>query len=127
MMKTNLNTEQVLIDLRQMQPGVRINWSEFAWNHGINAKNGGQIVKDFAKNHIDTFALDGQPETPRNSKKTNYLAMKFLYPQCQLSVKLSWSNKCLFQMEKSWVNHVLPFHSHEHDYLHQVKLKHINL
>ena len=49
MMKTNWNTEQVLVDLRQMQPGVRINWSEFARNHGINAKNGGQIVRDFVK------------------------------------------------------------------------------
>ena len=41
----NWDTEQVLTDLNQVTPGTRINWSEFAQNHGINAKSGGQIVK----------------------------------------------------------------------------------
>ena len=64
----------MLTDLRQVTPGTRINWSEFARNQGINAKNGGQVVKEFAKKHgIDTFSLDGRPDIPRNRARKRKL------------------------------------------------------
>ena len=60
------NSDAVLQDLRQWPQDVQINWSSFARSHRVPGKNGGQVVKDFAKDHgIDTLALDNRPTTPR--------------------------------------------------------------
>ena len=41
--------------------GETIDWSKVAQEHGISAKNGGQIVKEFAKeNGLDTTKLDNR-------------------------------------------------------------------
>lgn len=64
------NSDAVLQDLQQWPQDVQINWSSFARSHGVPGKNGGQIVKQLAKDHgIDTFALDKQPTTPRPRRR----------------------------------------------------------
>ena len=40
--------DKVQQDLEVWPEGLKINWSRFAREHQINAKNGGQIVKEFA-------------------------------------------------------------------------------
>ena len=53
------DTNTVLTDLCQWQPGVRINWSQFAHD-----QNAGQVVKEFAQRHgINTFLLDQRSDT----------------------------------------------------------------
>ena len=53
--------EQVLADLRQWPVGNTINWSEFARQHSIPGRNGGQVAKEFAKeNGIDVFSIDNR-------------------------------------------------------------------
>ena len=62
----NWNSDAVLEDLRQWPQDVQINWSSFARSHRVPGKNGGQTVKEFAKEHgIDTFTLDKRSTTPR--------------------------------------------------------------
>ena len=49
---------------------VKINWTQVAREHGISAKNGGQVVKEFAKERgIDTENLDNTKERVRMRAK----------------------------------------------------------
>ena len=60
----------MLHDLVNHPEGVRINWSKFAREHNVPGKNGGQVVKQFAKdNNIDTAKLDQRPDIPRKQPR----------------------------------------------------------
>ena len=49
------DTAAVLHDLQNFPEYEIINWSKFAWEHAVPGKNGGQTVKEFAReNGIDT-------------------------------------------------------------------------
>ena len=57
--RVSWDKEKVQNDLQSEE---KMNWSQFAREHGILAKNGGQIVKEFANQiGMDTTKLDGQP------------------------------------------------------------------
>jgi hypothetical protein len=58
--------EKVQTDLQSWPLEEKMNWAQFAREHGILAKNGGQIVKEFAtKIGMDTAKFDGQPKRQR--------------------------------------------------------------
>ena len=59
--------DKVLPDLQQHLPAPpSINWQQFAREHGVPGRNGGQVVKEFAKTSgIDTEMLDGKASAPR--------------------------------------------------------------
>ena len=58
--------EKVQTDLQSWPQDEKMNWSHFAREHGILAKNGGQIVKEFANEiGMDTTKFDGQPKQQR--------------------------------------------------------------
>ena len=51
--------EKAATDLREWPIGSIINWSDFAGQHSIPGRNGGQVAKEFAKETgIDVFSLD---------------------------------------------------------------------
>lgn len=61
--------QQLETTLTNWPEGGRINWSLVA-EHGISAKNGGQIVKEFAKEKgIDTTKLNGRRDGSRMRAK----------------------------------------------------------
>ena len=56
----------VLAEVNAWPESRRINWSEVAYKHGIGDKNGGQIVKELAReNGMNVNAIDGRPEGTR--------------------------------------------------------------
>ena len=58
--------EKAITDLREWPNGSVINWSDFARQHGIPGRNGGQVAKEFAKvNGIDVFSLDQRASNTR--------------------------------------------------------------
>lgn len=66
--------DAVLAEINAWPQGKRINWSEVACNQGITAKNGGQIVKELAReNGMNVSAMDGRPEgmRVRSQKQTH--------------------------------------------------------
>ena len=62
--------DKVQQDLELWPEGEKINWSKFAREHQINAKNGGQIVKEFTVEiGIDVKRVDGRVEGVRMHAK----------------------------------------------------------
>ena len=64
--------EAVLRDLQQHPPAPPpISWQKFARDHNIPGSNGGQVVKEFAReSNIDTIRLDGrQPNVRQRMRK----------------------------------------------------------
>jgi hypothetical protein len=60
-----MDKENVLNDLRDFPPATKINWSEFARTHGVNNKNGGQIIKQYATEQgVDVLKLECRTTTP---------------------------------------------------------------
>lgn len=60
-----MDKEAVLNDLRNFPLNTKINWSEFARSHGVQNKNGGQIIKQFATEQgLDVLTLECRAETP---------------------------------------------------------------
>ena len=52
--------------MREWPVGKVINWSEFAREHNIPGRNGGQVAKEYAEeNGIDVFNLDNRREKTR--------------------------------------------------------------
>lgn len=78
--KVTWDKERVLEDLTSWDKCARINWSEFARNHNVPGRNGGQAVKEFAKlNNIDVSQLDNrQSRTKLRAKKLKLLIFLFL-------------------------------------------------
>ena len=63
---THFDQDNVLEDLRNHPTSTKINWSELARKHGVDSKNGGQVIKEFAqKEGIDTCRLECRTEEPK--------------------------------------------------------------
>ena len=77
--------EAVLRDLQQHPPAPPpINWQKFAREHNIPGSNGGQVVKDFAReSNIDTVRLDGrEPNTRQRMRKRRLHGGEISAPTC---------------------------------------------
>ena len=86
--------DKVQQDLEVWPEGEKINWSKFAREHQINAKNGGQIVKEFAVEiGIDVKKLDGRAEGVRMRAK------KLKMPGGEISVPC---HKTAEQVKADW-------------------------
>ena len=73
--------DAVLAEVEAWPEDRMVNWSEIARNHGIDAKNGGQIVKELARaNGIDVGAMDGRPEGVRVRSQKRRLGSDILAP-----------------------------------------------
>lgn len=83
-MKTSHGTQSVLTDLAGHPEDTHINWSKFAWEHGVPGRNGGQVVKEYAKrNGFDTTRLDNKSNnTPRRRPSKNKLPGKEMSSPC---------------------------------------------
>ena len=60
-----MDNEEILHDLTNFPSNTKINWSKFARENGIDKRNGGQMVKEFAvSNSIDVLHLEQKEVTP---------------------------------------------------------------
>ena len=88
--------QQLETTLTNWPEGGRINWSLVAREHGILAKNGGQIVKELAKEKgIDTTKLDGSRDGSRmRAKKIKMPGGEISVPfhKTYQAVKDDWQN-----------------------------------
>jgi len=86
--------EKVQQDLETWPEGEKINWSKFAREHKISAKNAGQIVKEFAVEiGIDAKKLDGR------AKRVRMRAKKLKMPGGEISVPC---HKTAEQVKADW-------------------------
>ena len=72
--------DAVLAEVEAWPEDTMVNWSKIARDHGIVTKNGGQIVKELAReNGMDVGAMDGRPEEVRVRSQRRRL------PGCDIS------------------------------------------
>ena len=58
--------EEVLKDLENHPSSTKINWSELARKHGLEKKNGGQVMKEFARSgRVNITRLKCRTEEPQ--------------------------------------------------------------
>ena len=88
---------KVIDDLHQAESqGEKINWSCFAREHGVEGKNGGQVVKEFAiLSNINTTILDKQESKSRSrstkKKIPGYQISIPTFPPVKV-VKAAWTD-----------------------------------
>ena len=88
--------QKVLDDLRSWDSTDKINWSKFARDHHVPGKNGGQVVKEFAKrNNIDVTQLDNKKPGTRQR------ARKLRLPGGDISVP---THRTITQVKEDWAD-----------------------
>lgn len=89
------DTERLCATLESWPVGKKIKWSKVAREHGISAKNGGQMVKEFAKEiGTDTQKLDNRrPGKPMRAKKLKMAGWDISVPchKTEVAVKADWA------------------------------------
>ena len=92
------DTAAVMNELTNWNSEKKINWSELARKYGVPGRNGGQIIKEYAKCYgVDTYNLDGLQEN--RVRRAKLLKM----PGNEISVPVS---STVEQVKQKWTSDI---------------------